>query len=444
MGGGAADLPLASQPVSSPPAPDEERPRRRWWIPGPVPAGVREGHVRTLGFVAFAMLFENYDLGLVGAALPQIAADFGLGSAAKGTFMGAIEMGALFAFLIVPLADRFGRRRLLLACVVGMSLGSLLTAFAPNASVFAAFQILTRSFATAATVVSFVIVSEEFPAAHRGWGIGMLGAVGAAGFGLGAVVYSQVKVLPYGWRAIYALGGLAILLLPLFRRRIQETRRFRENAARQGDAPAAWSGALRPVGDLARRYPQRAALLGLAAFLATVGHRPAFRFVSDFLQTQHGWSPGDYAIMTVLGGALGILGSPLAGRLGDRFGRRLVGAALLIPFPLVASFFYMGPGSALVPPWIAMVFVSMGSAVVLRTLATELFPTDMRSSAGGWLLLVETLGAAAGLFLYAVIETRIGDWGTALTLVAVAAAAGAAFLLFLPDTHRRELEEISG
>jgi putative MFS transporter len=416
--------------------------RRPWWLPSRVPPGVGPEHLRILGFVAFAMLFENYDLGLVGAALPQITAEFGLSNVEKGSFLGAIEMGALASFLLVPLADRFGRRRLLLACVVGMSLGSLLTAFAPSAPVFAACQVLTRSFAAGAVVISYVVVAEEFPAEHRGWGIGMLAAVGAVGFGLGAAVYSQVERLPYGWRAVYALGGLAILLLPFFRRRIAETRRFRESAAGRPHVTLSLASAFAPVLELARRYPLRAAVFGMAAFLSTVGHRPAFRFVSDFLQTEHGWSPGQFAAMTVLGGLLGVAGNPVAGRLGDLYGRQRVGIAMLVPFPLLAALFFTGPDATLIPAWIAMVFLSMAATVVMRSLSVELFPTEMRSSAGGWYLLVETLGAGAGLFLFAAVEAAVGRWGVALSLVSLATAVSAVFLLRLPDTHRRELEAI--
>jgi putative MFS transporter len=418
-------------------------PKRPWWLPFSIPPGVGAEHIRLLGFVAFAMLFENYDLGLIGAALPQIAADFDLDDTGKGGLMAAIEMGSLAAFMIVPLADRLGRRRLLLACVVGMSLGSFLTAFAPGPAWLGACQVVTRSFASTASVVSFVIVAEEFPAHHRGWGIGVLGAVGAVGFGLGALVYAQVGWLPFGWRAVYAIGGLAIFLLPFFRDRIQETRRFQTQVASRSQRRFL-VGAIEPVLGLLRDYPGRALILGGAALLSTAGHRPAFRFVSDFLQTTHGWSPGEYATMTIGLGAVGVFGAPLAGRLGDRYGRRLIGAAMLVPFPLIAAFFFLGPSAWVGVPWMAMVFASMASGVVQRTFATELFPTSMRSSAGGWVLLVETLGASIGLFAFATLVAQNGNLGLSLTLVALACVAGALVLLFLPDTHQRELESISG
>ena len=422
-------------------------PRRRpWWIPpvfGPIPEGVEPEHLRLLGFIIFAMLFENYDLALIGAALPQIAGEFGLSNPDKGTFMSWIELGALASFLLIPLADRYGRRWLLLACVGAMSIGSLATAFAPTGPAFVVCQMLTRSFATTATVISLVIVAEEFPAAHRGWGIGMLGAMGAIGFGLGAAVYSQVQVLPYGWRAVYACGGLAIVFLPYFRKHIRETERFRRERARRGASDASWLSALRPVWELARRFPGRATLLGAAAALLWMGHRPATRFDSDYLQTARGWSPEDYAVLTIVGGAIALLASPQAGRLGDRIGRGRLAAMLTLVFPITAGLFYQG-ASALAPfVWVGMVFTATATVILVRTLAGELFPTEMRSSAGGWILLIEVVGATAGLLLYSAIEARIDEWGLAIGTISAISLGGGLLLLFLPATHRRELEEIS-
>ncbi len=78
-----------------PAAPESGAVRRpRWILPclGPIPDGIEERHLRILGFVAFAMLFENYDLGVIGAALPQISGEFRLGNAEKGDFMAWIDL----------------------------------------------------------------------------------------------------------------------------------------------------------------------------------------------------------------------------------------------------------------------------------------------------------------------------------------------------------------
>lgn len=63
-----------------------------WWIPpflGGVPEGIGPAHLRVLGFVTLAMFFENYDLGMLGNALPQIAATYGLDKVDLGDLRGS-------------------------------------------------------------------------------------------------------------------------------------------------------------------------------------------------------------------------------------------------------------------------------------------------------------------------------------------------------------------
>ncbi len=392
------------------------------------------------------MFFENYDLSLLGNALPQIGASFGLTKAQLGDFTGATRFGALPAFFLIPLADRLGRRRILLACVIGMSLGSALTATSQTATQFVLFQILTRTFIVTAAVVTFVVITEEFPAENRGWGIGMLGGVSAIGFGMGALTYGFVNQLPYGWRALYLVGILPLLLFPALRRGIVETRLFREHSAGLLSA-ASWreaiTGAFAPILALYRLHPRRALALGLLGGLSAAGTGVSFQFISEFLQTERGWTPGAFAGLSIFFGAFGIIGNPVAGRLGDRIGRRAITATVLVLFPVCAFAFYAGPSSLVALPWTAMVFLSMASAVSTRAFATELFPTALRGTGGGSLALLETLGVAAGLFCYARAMELLGSQSIVIPLVSLATLGAAAAVLLLPETSRRELEAIT-
>jgi len=423
--------------------------RNPWWIPaflGRVPAGVEERHLSVLGVVALALLFEYYDTSLLTAALGRIARDFGLSEAEQGVFTGLIRLGALPAFFVVPLADRLGRRRLFLVSVAGFSIGAFLTAFAQTPQQFVACQILSRTFVISASAAAFVIVTEEFPAAHRGWGIGMLGALAAMGHGLSALLYSQVDLLPFGWRALYVFGLFPVFLLPMFRRRVSETERFHRRAAAQpgqgrSNGPLA---NLQPIVEMVRSHPKRALGICLLGLLSTMGHAVAFQFIGAFTQESHGWSAGQYSAMVFLGGAVGIIGSPLAGRFGDRFGRRLLGFILLALFPVFAWSFYLGPTWALYVGWIGMVFFSMGAGVIVRGLSNELFPTSIRATAGGTLVVIETLGAGAALFLYAGLQSQLEHQGLVISLMSLLTVVSTAVLLLFPSTHRRELESISG
>lgn len=420
---------------------------RPWWIPpflGPIPA-VEQRHLSLLGVISIAILFEEYDLAMLTAALPQIAADLRIAETDFGLYLGIIRLGAVPAFALIPFADRIGRRRIFLASLLGTALATLATAFSQDAVQFVALQMLTRTFFITGSAVSVVMIAEEFPAGHRGWGIGMLGALGATGHGFAMLLFSQIDHMPYGWRSLYAVGFVPIVLFPLFRRRIPETDRYRSHAAARAELDATDVGAisLQPLRDLAITYPARTVGIALAGFLPSVGLISAFQLTGYYTQTVHGWSPGQYAAMVVLGGGLGIFGNLVAGRLGDRFGRRLVGFVLLGTFPLWVGIFYNGPGWSIPIVWIGLVFSSSGGRIILRAMATELFPTSQRATASGFFAILEAIGAAVGLFLLYFGSSEPGDFVGLTTLLSFAVMAGAMVVVFFPETKQRELESIS-
>ena len=424
-----------------------KRGRRPWWILpifGGVP-DVGEKQLSVLGVIALAMLFEEYDLAMLTAALPFIASDLGIAETDFGFYLGLIRLGALPAFILIPFADKVGRRRVFLVSIAATAVLTFLTGFAQDATQFIGLQMLTRSFFIVGSTVSFVIITEEFPAEHRGWGIGMLGALGATGHGVALIFFSQIEALPYGWRALYFFGLIPLLLLPIFRKKVQETRRFREHhdARAVGAERTGLLSWLEPLLEVTRLYPARAFGIGVLGFLPSVGTISAFQFTGYFTMTVRGWSPGEYSAMVILGGALGIVGNVAAGRLGDLFGRRLVGFCLLGSFPIWVSLFYRGPGWSLPIVWVFFVFAASGGRVICRALATELFPTSQRASASGLYSVVDTLGAALGLFLLGGLSQGPGDFIELTPMLSFAALAGASILVFFPETRQRELETIS-
>jgi MFS family permease len=395
-----------------------------------------------LGVIALALLFENYDQAMLTSAAKQIAESFRMAESDVAAMFGWVHLGAVSAFLLVPFADRVGRRRLFLGSLVGLSLATFLSAFAPDARVFIALQMLARTFMVTCSSAAFVIVTEDFPAHHRGWGIGILGALGAAGYGLGLLLFGLIDVLPWGWRFMYVVGLVPVLLLPGFRRRVRETDRFRRHA-REHVAGGALAGWWRPLASLVRAYPGRALAVAAIGALASAGQTTGFSFAAIFVQSEHGWSPGQYAVMAIAGGTLGIVGHPWAGRVADRRGRRSVGFGMMAVFPLLALGFYHGPGWLLPFVWIPLIFSLTGTGTIQRALASELFPTSHRGTAVGWLQLTEAAGRAGGLFVVA-LGTPAGHSNVPMiSLVCFASLLAGIVVLLLPETGRRELEEIS-
>jgi putative MFS transporter len=420
---------------------------RPWWtyaVPyfGRVP-DLAPAQWRTLGLLGAAELFDHYDLGILGLALLQIQQGLGIGEGEIAGVTAVVRLGVIPALLLTVMADRIGRRRLLLATILGFSLTTFATAFARTPTEFMALQFLARVFVYGETMLAVVVLAEELAARERGFGIGMLGALGALGHGLSALVFAFVDVLPHGWRALYALGALPLLLLAWFRRGLPETRRFEEHRRTRVDR-----GGLRdaagPMLALLRAYPGRLAVLSLAIVPWEFVTMTAMQFLAKTLQEMHGYSPGAVTALYLTGGALGILGNLVAGTLSDRLGRkRVMGLAIALNGAAIYGF-YNAP-SAWVPPfWIALVFSLMGVQILFKALGSELFPTSYRSTASGVRAIAGTLGGVAGLALEGRLYALLGSHAAAITATLPVLLLPLLVIRFaLPETAARELEEIA-
>ena len=420
------------------------RPRRPWWLPhflGRVPRGLEERQISVVGIVSLAFLFENYDISMLSAALKQIRESYGLSPAEMSSLLVWIRLGAIPAFLLLPLADRIGRRRVFLVAIVGMSLGTFVSGLAQTPLQFVLAQTVTRAFLVASTATAVVLVSESLPASHRGWGIGILGAIGTFGFGLSALLYAFVDRLPFGWRFLYFVGLAPLLLFGRFRARVAETEPFR---AAQALLPAgsAWVRITGPMRELVRDHPRRSLAVAAMAASVSAATTPAFSLVSDFVQSTHGWEPGDYSRMALIAGGLGTIGNPAMGFAADRIGRRPLALVAFGAFPIAAWAMYFGPGAVVPFVWIPFIFLLTGGNVLMRIVTSELFPTSSRNTAMGWETLHETLGAAVG---FASVGFLVGETDSlAFSAVAVSSVSllGAVVVWMLPETAGLELEAV--
>jgi MFS family permease len=424
-----------------------EAPQNPWYLRpffGTAPVLPKNAR-RVLGLVSIGLFFEQYDLGMINAALLQIAPDLDMPAEDTGFYLGAVRLGGIGTFLLVPLADRLGRRRIFLLALAGMSVGTFLTALCQTPLQFTAAQVFTRTFMLTTSALAIVILVEEFPAEHRGAGLGLLTVLGGMGYGLCAILYAAVDVLPYGWRSLYLIGIAPILLIPFFRRSLQETRRFEESEPRSGHASS--QGRLRdwlgPIAEMLRAHPRRAFAVGGAAFLSAIGGIGLFQYTSYYVQEVHGWTPADYSVLVIVGGAIGILGSVIGGRSSDRIGRRVVGSVGFCLAPIFGFLFFFGPSSLLILTWGLFIFCNSAGEVILRALSAELFSTSHRGTATGWLLLVQTLGWTAGLVGVGFMSSSIDELASTLAFATLILLAAGLALLAVPETRGRELEAIS-
>jgi MFS family permease len=394
---------------------------------------------RMFGIVSTAGFFESYDRALLSLAIEQIQHGLRIANRQLGLVLSVIRLGYLLALPIASYADRFGRRRLLLYSVIFYTVATAASALAPGVRSFVAFQFVARGFAAAEAAVALVILSEEVDASIRGYSIGLLGALGISGYGLAALVFALIDVMPFGWRGLYALALIPLLVIVPLRRHLPETQRFSRVQDNHETV-----GFFTPLIELVRNHPRRLVPVLVVTFLYYMGSTPAAFLAFKYLEVVHQWSPAMVSLMVIFGGGLGILGNVFAGWLSDSLGRRTMAAVVTFIAPLLMLLFLHTGGVIMVMAWIGQLFCDTASTTLLNTFGAELFPTAQRSTATSTVTVAATLGAALGLWMESLLFVFTGSHWNAISLLTIAwIIAPFGVLLWFPETAGMELEAIS-
>jgi putative MFS transporter len=405
-----------------PPRPDGRLP---WWYP-PQRPDARAASV--LGMLATLSLVVGYHGTLLTQTMSFAADEFGAGTTAQGGAFAAVRAGALLAILLAALADRRGRRRLLVVSLLGAIGSTVAGALAPNLATLAATQIVNRGSVSAASVLLVVIAAEEMPAGSRAYALSLLSMTGALGAGMALWVLPVADLGLGAWRILYVVPLLFIPVVLRFGRLLPESRRY-----------------VRPhrtVG-LAGHY-HRLALLAGASFLLLLFTTPQSQFRTEFLRDQRGMSAATVSLFIIVTSTPASIGIVAGGRLADTRGRRMVGAVgTVVGVVLLAlSFTFDGPAM-----WLTATVGSIFAAALVPALSVygpELFPTSLRGRANGIINTVATIGSVIGLVLAGFLIDELGSFGLALGLLAIGPLIMAVVVLaFFPETARRELEDLN-
>jgi MFS family permease len=384
---------------------------------------------------------DAFDVMLYSFCLTSIMDEWHLKPAEAGFMVTVTLFASSFGgILFGAIADRIGRKSALMATVLLFSICSGLSGLAQNLTQLAIARTLLGLGMGGEWASGALLVSETWPAQHRGKAIGLMQAGWAIGYIAAAV--AGATILPsLGWRAMFFVGIAPALFTLWIRRRVDE--------------PAIWVEARR-AGGMARP--------GAGSFLR-IFHKDLLRYTllctltSAFVMFAYwglfSWMPGFLALPIEKGGAgLGIAKAPIwiipmmvgalvgyisFGFISDKIGRRPTFAAyLVISAILVWLFGNTHDTTRLMVLGPLIGFFGSGYFSVFGAFIAELFPTHARGSAVGFCY-------NTGRMLSALAPTLIGSLsmtyglGGALTFLAIAFLAGAVSIYFLPETRGRQL-----
>jgi MFS family permease len=304
-----------------------------------------------------------------------IADQAGLSGTEIGIGLAVIRLASLGSLPLAGLADRLGRRSMLLATVgTGLAL-TVAAAASPSYWWFVAIFACGRPLLSATNALATVTAAEQTGSGERAKAVALVAAGYGVGAGLTAVIHSLASGA-LGFRGLFALAVVPLAVLPLVARWVVEPERF-------GIASASAEHPMPVLGAVGRRFRRRLAVIALIAFAVAAINGPATSFI--FLYAQNVVHlPGYVPAAMVAGAGLTGLAGLLAGRfLADRYGRRHTGAVAMVALALFGMLAYAGSGPALLCGYPLGIMAGSVFAPAAGALVNELFPTSVRASVRG-------------------------------------------------------------
>lgn len=405
---------------------------------------------RLLGIFGLVWAADAMQVIAVGFAAPSIMATFGL---ERGT---ALQIGTLFflgmfvgAFIFGRVADRVGRRNVLLLTVLADAIFGLASVFAPSFQILLAFRFLTGVAVGGTLPVDYAMMAEFLPPKNRGrWLVALEGfwAIGTIVVAVTAwIAASQGAAAP--WRWIFFVAALPAVIGIFLRLWVPESPMYLLKSGQPDRALSVINRVLKANGakplpadtELVLSAPSEGApnsifagsllmpTLGILAvwFLVSLSYYGVFVWVPGWLANEGmGWVRG-YGFLVILALAQ-VPGYALAAYGVERWGRRPTLMGFLLLSALACFLFTLSMNPALVAAsLIVMSFALLGCWGALYAFTPELYPTNLRGTGMGTASAVARLGGifAPTLLTFAFAKGfgfAIGVFAALLVLAALA------------------------
>ncbi len=422
-----------------------------------------------LGLAALAWLMESYDIGLIGVVLGPLQHLWHLGGSEVGIIVASGTIGVALGVLPAGrLADKVGRKRVMVLALIEYSMATVLTAWSPDWQWFVALRLVAGIGLGAMFPLPYTMIAELSPIGSRGRMAGMLDASLSFGYfmaPLAAFTATRLASGPMALHILFFIGGVGFFIAVLVAKYLPESPRWLAFNGRTAEAelilhrmatssrgrtpggqsrvprPAAAPVSREPKGILSSTYRRRTVMLWIS-FPAILFMFYAIMTFMPMILAREGLSVAEVDMVAAI-----IMGSSIPGKwaeswLVERVGRKPV----IVGFSLIAAF------AALVFPlmhgilgWllVGLAFSFFGIAVdpAMKIYAAEQYPTEMRGTGVGFAeAWARLLGGALAPYIMAIWLSR-GGISISFDFIAGVAVVGAIAVAWLgSETRDRSLE----
>ncbi len=407
----------------------------------------------------FALFCEGYDLGSLGAVLPRMLAykPWALTPTMAGAMASAALAGAFFGgYLLGMFGDRFGRKPAFLTCLTIFSAATGLAAYAGTPIEFAWWRFVAGVGIGGVVPAASSLTTEFAPRGQANKAFAIMFSGYSLGI-FGSAVVSYFIVIDFGWRMVFAIGALPLVLIPVFAWLLPESLTFLTSAGRHAKAEELSRRLGVPLPDGteageatdAKYKPGLRALFANGNAMATMGFWLATFMGMILVYGLNTWLPeimrgagydlgpsilflGTFALASAMGGIV-------LGAIADRIGRRLtiiaaftMGAVMIVllafPWPLPLTYTIVALAG----------IGSVSAAVLVTSYLAAFFSARLRATAVGTCISFSRFGAVCGPMLGAVIAQYHLPIAWNFLLFASSALLAGASILLVPSRSRSE------
>ncbi|MEO6651940.1 MAG: MFS transporter [Ilumatobacteraceae bacterium] len=395
-----------------------------WWAP---PDRIDQRQALVLGLLAAASMSSAFTNTLFTQTAQFAAKDFGIGNLGFSVAGAVVRAGIVVALPFTIFADRVGRAKVMRITAWAAPIVTATGALSPTFPILVVTQAIGRPLGLALDILIAVVVAEEMPRNSRAYAVSVMAMAAGLGAGVAVMALPLADLGAGGWRLVYVVTLIWLVVAVDITRRLPETKRFER------------AHVIAPRIDR-----HRLGLLATVAASANFFIAPASVFQNRYLSDVRGFDAGAISLFTLTTATPAGFGLVIGGRLADVRGRKFL-IALAVPIAtvlLLASFVVDGA-----PMWAAAFgggFVGGIALPALSVYRAELFPTGNRGRASGLLTASALLGGSIGLLLVGRLLDLGWSYGQAIGLVALAQIIVVVLVLTrFPETAHRELEDLN-